>query len=80
MQALAHETHGHQAGDQLLRNVAERLRNGVSDADVVARLGGDEFVVVLTDIQTPDDAAMVADKLLDSMHGVFTVDHLPLTI
>ena len=71
---------GHHAGDQLLRNVAERLRNGVSDADVVARLGGDEFVVVLTDIQTPDDAAMVADKLLDSMHGVFTVDHLPFTI
>ena len=71
---------GHHAGDQLLRNVAERLRNGVSDADVVARLGGDEFVVVLTDIQTPDGAAMVADKLLDSMQGVFTVDHLPLTI
>ena len=71
---------GHHAGDQLLRNVAERLRNGVSDADVVARLGGDEFVVVLTDIKTPDDAAMVADKLLDSMQGVFTVDHLPLTI
>ena len=71
---------GHHAGDQLLRNVAERLRNGVSDADVVARLGGDEFMVVLTDIQTPDDAAMVADKLLDSMQGVFTVDHLPLTI
>nr|WP_295940377.1 GGDEF and EAL domain-containing protein [uncultured Acidovorax sp.] len=71
---------GHHAGDQLLRNVAERLRSGVRDADVVARLGGDEFVVVLTDIQTPDDAAMVADKLLDSMHGVFTVDHLPFTI
>ena len=71
---------GHHAGDQLLCNVAERLRSGVSDADVVARLGSDEFVVVLTDIQTPDDAAMVADKLLDSMHGVFTVDHLPLTI
>ena len=71
---------GHQAGDQLLRNVAERLRNGVSDADVVARLGGDEFVVVLTDIQTPDDAAMVADKLLAAMHGVFTIDQLPLTI
>ena len=71
---------GHHAGDQLLRNVAERLRNGVSDADVVARLGGDEFVVVLTDIQTPDDAAMVADKLLAAMHGVFTIDQLPLTI
>ena len=60
--------------------MAERLRNGVRDADVVARLGGDEFVVVLTDVQTPDDAAMVADKLLEAMHGVFTVDQLPLTI
>ncbi len=71
---------GHHAGDQLLRNVAERLRSGVRDADVVARLGGDEFVVVLTDVKTPEDAAMVADKLLAAMHGVFTVDHLPLTI
>jgi len=71
---------GHHAGDQLLCNVAERLRHGVRDADVVARIGGDEFVVVLTDVQTADDAAMVADKLLDSMHGVFTVDQLPLTI
>ncbi|CAN7497589.1 putative bifunctional diguanylate cyclase/phosphodiesterase [Acidovorax delafieldii] len=71
---------GHHAGDQLLCNVAERLRQGVRDADVVARIGGDEFVVVLTDVQTPDDAAMVADKLLESMHGVFTVDQLPLTI
>ncbi|MGN8001910.1 putative bifunctional diguanylate cyclase/phosphodiesterase [Acidovorax sp. 22279] len=71
---------GHHAGDQLLCNVAERLRQGVRDADVVARIGGDEFVVVLTDVQTPEDAAMVADKLLESMHGVFTVDQLPLTI
>lgn len=71
---------GHHAGDQLLCNVAERLRQGVRDADVVARIGGDEFVVVLTDVQTPDDAAMVSDKLLESMHGVFTVDQLPLTI
>jgi len=71
---------GHHAGDQLLCNVAERLRQGVRDADVVARLGGDEFVVVLTDVQSPDDAAMVADKLLAAMHDVFTVDQLPLTM
>jgi diguanylate cyclase (GGDEF)-like protein/PAS domain S-box-containing protein len=71
---------GHHAGDQLLCNVAERLRLGVRDADVVARIGGDEFVVVLTDVTTPDDAALVADKLLASMNGVFTVDQLPLTI
>jgi len=71
---------GHHAGDQLLCHVAERLRQDVRDADVVARIGGDEFVVVLTEVQTPDDAARVADKLLDSMHAGFTVDQLPLTI
>ena len=71
---------GHHAGDQLLCSVAERLRQRVCDADVVARIGGDEFVVVLTDVQTPEDAALVADKLLDSMQGVFTVDQRPLTI
>ena len=71
---------GHHAGDQLLCNVAERLRQGVRDADVVARLGGDEFVVVLTDVASPEDAAVVADKLLAAMHGVFTIDQLPLTI
>lgn len=71
---------GHHAGDQLLRGVAERLRQGVRDADIVARLGGDEFVVVLTDVQHQDEVARVADNLLASMHGVFTVDNLPLTI
>lgn len=71
---------GHHAGDQLLRGVAERLRQGVRDADIVARLGGDEFVVVLTDVQHQDEVARVADHLLASMHGVFTVNNLPLTI
>ena len=71
---------GHHAGDQLLCQVAERLRQGVRDADVVARLGSDEFVVVLTDIQGDQDAAAVADKLMHAMLGTFTVDALPLTI
>lgn len=72
---------GHHAGDQLLCNVAERLQQGVRDADVVARLGGDEFVVVLTDVKGADDTAAVTDKLLAAMHGVFfTVDQQPLTI
>jgi predicted signal transduction protein with EAL and GGDEF domain len=60
--------------------VAERLRQGVRDADVVARLGSDEFVVVLTDVQGQADAAAVADKLLVSMHGVFTLNQVPLTV
>lgn len=71
---------GHHAGDQLLCDVAERLRQSVRDTDLVARLSGDEFVAVLTDIHTPDDAAMVADKLIETMRSAFTVGQLPLTI
>lgn len=71
---------GHHAGDQLLREVAERLRHCVGEADVVARLGSDEFVLVLTDIHAPDDAARVADAVLQAMRTVFTVGHLPLTM
>ena len=71
---------GHHAGDQLLRDVAERLRQGVRDTDLVARLSGDEFAAVLTDIASPADAAKVADKLLEAMRGVFTVDQLPVTM
>ena len=71
---------GHHAGDQLLCDVAERITQCVRDTDVVARLGGDQFVVVLTNIHTPDDAALVADKLLESMRGVFTLDHQPVTM
>ncbi len=71
---------GHHAGDQLLREVAERLRHCVGEADVVARLGSDEFALVLTDIRTADDAARVADAVLQAMRTVFTVGHLPLTM
>ena len=71
---------GHHAGDQLLCDVATRITQCVRDTDVVARLGGDQFVVVLTDIQSPDDAARMADKLLETMHGVFTLDHQPVTM
>ena len=71
---------GHHAGDQLLCDVAERLRLSERDTDLVARLSGDEFVAVLTDIHTPDDAALVADKLIDTMRSAFTVGNLPLTM
>ncbi len=71
---------GHKAGDQLLCQVAERLRQGVRDADLVARLGGDEFVVVLTDVDSQDEVTRVTDKLLASMQAVFMLEQLPLTI
>jgi diguanylate cyclase (GGDEF)-like protein/PAS domain S-box-containing protein len=59
---------GHHVGDELLREVARRLQALVRDSDVVSRLGGDEFVVVLSEITSPQDAAGVAQKLLDSVN------------
>lgn len=57
------DTLGHDAGDQLLRQVAERLRQCVRAVDTVARLGGDEFVIILSDLEDGQSAAVVARKI-----------------
>ena len=58
---------GHQAGDLLLREMASRLRACMRRSDVVARFGGDEFVVLLEDLADPNDAALIARKILSSV-------------
>ena len=62
---VVNDTLGHQAGDRLLQEVAERLRAVVRDGDTVARWGGDEFAVLLEDVGGPDDVDPVARKLLE---------------
>ena len=57
------DTYGHQAGDSLLRQVAERLSKLVRESDTVARLGGDEFGVVATNLGSREDARIVAEKI-----------------
>ena len=66
------DRHGHGAGDQLLRTVAERLLTCVRASDTVARIGGDEFVVLLCDLDGLQETAvsqaqLVADKVLDAL-------------
>ncbi|MDR2188444.1 MAG: EAL domain-containing protein [Azonexus sp.] len=58
---------GHPVGDQLLIQVAQRLKNCVRESDIIARQGGDEFVVVLNRLQTPDDASVIAAKILNAL-------------
>jgi diguanylate cyclase (GGDEF)-like protein len=61
------DTLGHEAGDQLLREVAIRLRECVRDSDTVARLGGDEFVVLLPELTDGHCAESVAQKILHAI-------------
>ncbi|MBI3284485.1 MAG: EAL domain-containing protein [Burkholderiales bacterium] len=70
------DTLGHQVGDALLRQVAERFRQALREHDIVARLGSDEFAVALPDINQHYHASLVAQKLLATMDAVFQVgDH-----
>nr|WP_037472432.1 bifunctional diguanylate cyclase/phosphodiesterase [Simplicispira psychrophila] len=71
---------GHQAGDRLLCEMARRLRATVRDEDVVARLNGDKFAIVLTQIQSRDNAAAAADKLILAVCQSITLDNTPLTL
>ncbi len=64
---------GHYIGDELLRAVAERLRQLIREEDTVSRLGGDEFVILLRDIVHRDSAAAVAQKILDALGKSFRI-------
>jgi diguanylate cyclase (GGDEF)-like protein/PAS domain S-box-containing protein len=65
---------GHHAGDLLLQAVAERLKNCVRESDTISRLGGDEFVLLLNGILEPNDAAGVAQKVLNVLANPFSLD------
>jgi diguanylate cyclase (GGDEF)-like protein len=67
------DTLGHEAGDLLLQQVADRLRYCVRRIDTVSRLGGDEFVVVLPELRRADDARHIARKLLQCLSADYLV-------
>lgn len=71
---------GHGAGDELLRQVAERLRDAVGAANVIARLGGDEFAVVVGDTENGDAAATVARQMVGSLDVPFRIEGRELRI
>ncbi|MBO2989673.1 EAL domain-containing protein [Leucobacter tardus] len=65
---------GHRAGDEILRAIAERLRRTAGGGDFVSRVGGDEFVVVLTDLDTLDQAKLNADRIVDALSERLTIE------
>jgi diguanylate cyclase (GGDEF)-like protein/PAS domain S-box-containing protein len=70
---MVNDTMGHDAGDELLRDIGRRLSVCVRESDTVARFGGDEFGLVLAGMADPRDAMFVAQKMLDSFAPPFFV-------
>lgn len=64
---------GHAAGDDLLQHVARRLSHSVRQADTVGRLGGDEFVMVLSEVRSPEEAAVPAEKVIQALSSPFAI-------
>jgi diguanylate cyclase (GGDEF)-like protein/PAS domain S-box-containing protein len=71
---LINDTLGHTTGDRLLQGVADRLRTCVRGGDTIARVGGDEFTLLFPDIRHGDDAAVMAEKIRDTLAAPFHLD------
>ena len=70
------DTLGHDVGDDLLRVVAQRLKDCLRESDTVARLGGDEFVVILEEIHHQHEAVKVCRKILETLYQpIFLGEH-----
>lgn len=71
---IINDSMGHNAGDTLLRQVAERLNESRREVDIIARVGGDEFVVALSDVPNTETIAAVAQKLLHAIGRPYHID------
>lgn len=78
------DTLGHDQGDELLKQIADRLNSSVREEDIVCRIAGDEFAVLLTSVDDPDTAGEVAAKVIksasESYHLNDTVVHTSVSI
>ncbi len=75
---MVNDSHGHSAGDNLLRTVAEVMRESTRRIDVIARLGGDEFALLLTETDY-DNARMAMDKIRNTLLAKMTALAVPVT-
>ncbi|HHQ69089.1 MAG TPA: diguanylate cyclase [Halothiobacillaceae bacterium] len=77
---VINDTHGHQVGDELLRQVASRMQERLRKTDVIGRLGGDEFLVLLDGHADPKAARTVSQQLVKGLAAPFEIDGLSLNV
>ncbi|MGH8681322.1 MAG: putative bifunctional diguanylate cyclase/phosphodiesterase [Burkholderiales bacterium] len=70
---------GHEAGDELLRIIASRLKTCIRETDILFRMGGDEFTVLLENIRTPEEVAAVAARMISAVAQPAEIAHHELT-
>ncbi len=68
------DNYGHDAGDQVLKAVGQRLSALVGTEDTVGRIGGDEFIIILPDISHKDDSAQIAERAIEYLSQPFQVE------
>ncbi|TYK65710.1 putative bifunctional diguanylate cyclase/phosphodiesterase [Colwellia echini] len=61
------DTYGHSFGDELLCSIAEQFQHSMRSCDTLARFGGDEFVMILDELHSPDECAIILTRILDSV-------------
>lgn len=74
------DQYGHPCGDEVLKEFARRLQTCVRQTDLVARLAGDEFVLILEPVPTPEQAQMVAEKVIAAMQVPFQLPAGPISV
>lgn len=74
------DTHGHDAGDRLLKTVAQRLSALVREADTVARIGGDEFLIILHNITKATDTEQISSQIINAVSTPCVYDGYELVV
>ena len=77
---IVNDSLGHQAGDALLKVVSARIASCLRNSDLLFRMGGDEFTVILPAVATPEDAAIVARRVLEAVAAPVSVHEHELTV